>query len=148
MNCGEVTTERERLREPPPHVTEQAVSSDQLEYLQWTGQCLRWHFLTCCLCGQRLPPENAWRATPRVLICWPRPHGAEHGVYSDQGSMTQSTGQRSVSHACCCLQRPHGAPPWRARVVAASAHRETEYRALDEPVLQFRDPERAVAPDL
>ena len=37
---------------------------------------------------------------------------------------------------------------WRARVVAASAHRETEYRALDEPVLQFRDPERAVAPDL
>ena len=37
---------------------------------------------------------------------------------------------------------------WRARVAAASAHRETEYRALAEPVLQFRDPERAVAPDL
>jgi hypothetical protein len=37
---------------------------------------------------------------------------------------------------------------WRARVVAASAQRETEYRALAEPVLQFRDPERAVAPDL
>ena len=25
MNCGEVTTERERLREPPPHVTEQGL---------------------------------------------------------------------------------------------------------------------------
>jgi len=54
------------------------------------------------------------------------------------------------------LLRIHGAmtedqaldDAWRARVVAASAHRETEYRALAEPVLQFRDPERAVAPDL
>jgi exonuclease 3'-5' domain-containing protein 1 len=54
------------------------------------------------------------------------------------------------------LLRIHGAmtedqaldDAWRARVVAASPHRETEYRALAEPVLQFRDPERAVAQDL
>jgi exonuclease 3'-5' domain-containing protein 1 len=37
---------------------------------------------------------------------------------------------------------------WRGRVVEASKQRETEYRSLAKPILQFRDPERAVAPDL
>jgi len=36
---------------------------------------------------------------------------------------------------------------WEARVVKASAGRTAEYRDLTSPVLQFRDPERAVAPD-
>jgi exonuclease 3'-5' domain-containing protein 1 len=37
---------------------------------------------------------------------------------------------------------------WRVRVEKASKHRETEYRELKTAILQFRDPERAVAPDL
>jgi len=36
---------------------------------------------------------------------------------------------------------------WEARVVKASAGRTGEYRDLASPVLQFRDRERAVAPD-
>jgi exonuclease 3'-5' domain-containing protein 1 len=36
---------------------------------------------------------------------------------------------------------------WTKRVWAASATRTSEYRDLTEPVLQFRDPERAAAPD-
>ena len=54
------------------------------------------------------------------------------------------------------LLRIHGAmvendaldDEWKKRVITASKHRESEYRELKNPVLQFRDPERAVAPDL
>ena len=37
---------------------------------------------------------------------------------------------------------------WTGRVVRASEARVVEYRDAKEPVLQFRDPERAVAPDI
>ena len=37
---------------------------------------------------------------------------------------------------------------WTRRVVRASEARVVEYRDAKEPVLQFRDPERAVAPDI
>ena len=37
---------------------------------------------------------------------------------------------------------------WTKRVWKASEQRTSEYRDLDQPVLQFRDRERAVAPDL
>jgi|AntAceMinimDraft_5_1070358.scaffolds.fasta_scaffold546195_1 hypothetical protein len=36
---------------------------------------------------------------------------------------------------------------WTQRVWAASAARTSEYRDLPSPILQFRDPERAMAPD-
>ena len=109
-----------RLREddPPPHVSEHALQSFQLDMTQSVGHGCELHSLTCSRCLHSLPPKAVGVTMERWRVRYPWPHvlvqAPSHGIHAES---TQSTGHMCVLHACVLSKVGHCLPPNATAVV-------------------------------
>jgi hypothetical protein len=114
-----VTTLRERLCEPPPHVVLHSVHSTNEPTTQCTGQGARLQSLTSLTAPQAPPPLAAAVTTVRERVCVPASQLTEQSPQDVNSVRTQSTGQGSELHACDSDRNGQATPPWLTLRVTA-----------------------------
>jgi hypothetical protein len=86
--AGYVSTLRERVRSPVPHVREHAPQSPNVSIAQSTGQFSMWHPCVSCMSGH----TAFWNSGRRLIVrvCEPPPHVLVHVLHAEAAVMAQS----------------------------------------------------------